>query len=140
MSLVPLFDTDPDPAANPWGENVHTVGLEPDRLLEDLEKAFNGDGRDHWTRNSDKMPNEILKHVPRTVMVLAKLDILYPHSVTFRDRLKKQGVEVESLEVDSIHQVKELYNTEQGRKVWEFCTKKYRELIALAQSASTPRD
>ena len=86
------------------------------------------------------MPKEILKLIPRTVMVLATLDILYLGGVSMKYRLRNERVEVESLEVNSIHQVKELHNTEDGRKVWEYARVKYCELIDVARNASTPKD
>ena len=50
IGLVPLIDTDPDLARNPWGDNESTVGLTSNRLLGDLRTIFEGeypDYRDH---------------------------------------------------------------------------------------------
>ena len=140
VAVVPLFDTNPDPRGNPWGLNADAPGLEPDRLMEELNNAFKRvqqDERNDWTINPDRMPKEILQHIPRTVMVLAYLDILYLNGISFKYGLRNQGVQVESLEVNSIHQVKELYNTEEGRRVWKYAKEKYCELIHLAQDAKT---
>ena len=138
--IVPLFNTAPNLQADPWGENSDTLGLTPYRLTKELDQAFKGNEREHWTRNPARMPNEILKLVPPTVIVRAKLDILYLDGVIFEMCLRRNNVKVDLLEVDSIHQVKELYNTEAGRKVWEFCKEKYLDIFVSGANTSSLKD
>lgn len=85
-------------------------------------------------------PTKFLRQMSRKFMVRVLLDILYLLEISFEDRLKVQEVGVKSLELKSIHQVKELYNTEEGRKVWDFCLESYPELTVLALNASISKD
>ena len=126
INLVPLVDTEPDLSDNPWGENEKTPGLRPNRLLDDLKTLFEGehpDFRKNWHFNPFKMPDEVVKELPRTIMVFGTLDILYKSQVKFKNRLQAQGVEVDCMEVDGLHQVKDMDQvTEAGRKVWQYVT------------------
>jgi acetyl esterase/lipase len=104
--LVQLINTDPDLADNPWGENEGTPGLTPNRLLGDLKIAFereDPDFRNHGPSNPWKMPEEVVRMLPRTIMVSAKLDILYKSQVEFKDCLQAQGVQVDWMKVDGLH-------------------------------------
>lgn len=136
IGLVPLVDTDPDLADDPWGDNEGTIGLTPDRLLGDLRTAFEGqhlDCRDHWHSNPCRMPDEVVRVLPRTVIVLATLDILHKSQVEFKDRLQAQGVEVDCLEVVGLHQVKDMDQViEAGRRVRKFIKEKSIEFVELA--------
>jgi hypothetical protein len=91
----------------PMGENESTLGLTPNRLLDDLKTTFEGkhpDCRNHWHNNPCKMPDEVVRKLPSTIMVFATLDILYKSQVTFKDRLQAQDMKVGWMEVDGLHQ------------------------------------
>lgn len=124
ITLVPLTDTDPDLTDKPWGENQNSLGLTPDRLLGDLKTTFeekHPDSRDHWHSNPCKMSDEAIRLLPSTIMVVAKLDILYRSQTKFKNRLQAQGVEVDWLEVDGLHYVKDMDKvTEAGRAVRQY--------------------
>lgn len=80
ISLVADTDTDPGLVGNSWGDTQHTLRLTPDRLLSDLKTAFKDD--DAWFCDSRhgnpyEMPGGVMRTLPRTIMVFAKLDILY---------------------------------------------------------------
>ena len=116
--------THPDLANNPWGENESILGLTPDRLLADLKTAFEGEQpgcRDHWHNNPDRMLDEVVAVLPKTTMVLARLDTLYKSQIQFGRRLRDQGLEVDWLEVDGLHYVKDMDKvTEAGRAVRQY--------------------
>lgn len=61
--------------------------------------------------------------LPRTIMVSAGPDILYKSQVEFKNRLQAQGVQVYWKEVDGLHQVKDMCQTEAGREVGQYVTK-----------------
>jgi len=138
IGIVPLIVTNPDLADDPWGENDNTLGLTPDRLMGDLQTAFQGqepDCRDHWHHNPSQLPDDIIKELPKTTMVFAKLDILYKTQVEFGRRLKDQGVEVDWLEVDGLHYVKDMDKvTEAGRAVRQYIK---RVSLEYAEAAKT---
>ncbi len=137
IGLVPLIDTDPDLAKDPWGDNESTVGLTPDRLLGDLRTVFEAEYpgcRDHWHSNPSKMPDEVIRMLPRTFMVSAKLDILYQSQVELSNRLQAQRVEVDCPEVVGLHQVKDMDQvTEAGRRVRRYIKEKSIEFVELAK-------
>lgn len=136
IAVVPLIDTDPNLAAGPWGKNENTIGLTPRRLLADLDAAFRDKDpgfRVHWHNNPRKMPDEVMKKLPTVVMVLAKLDILYPSQVKFKARLEDQGVNLSWIEVDGLHQVKDMDRvTAAGRKVRQYILEASREFMKRA--------
>jgi acetyl esterase/lipase len=138
--LVPLIDTDPDLADNPWGENEGTLGLTPAPLLGDIKTIFEGEHpnfRDHWHSNPCKMPDEAVIMLPKTIMVSARLDILYKSQVRFKDRLQAQGVEVGWMEVDGLHQVKDMDQvTKAGRAVRQYVTEKSIEFVKQAKCSA----
>lgn len=121
VALVPVTNTNPDLANDPWGENKNTVGLTPDRLLRDLSAAFQNespDFRNHWHSNPCKIPDELMKLLPKMAIVAAKLDILYLSQSEFMGRLKTQNVDVSWIEVDGLHQAKDMDRvTAAGREV-----------------------
>jgi len=140
IGLVPLLDTAPDLADNPWGDNESTIGLTPDRLLGDLRTVFEGkypDCRDHWHSNPRKMPDEVLRVLPRTIMVSATLDILHKSQVLFSNRLRAQGVEVDRMEADGLHQVKDMNQvTEAGCAVRRYVKQKSIEFAKHAKCSA----
>jgi acetyl esterase/lipase len=140
VGLVPLLDTAPDLADNPWGDNDNTIGLTPDRLLGDLRTVFEGkypDCRDHWHSNPSKMPDEVLRVLPRTVMVSATLDILHKSQVLFSNRLRDQEVEVDWMEADGIHQMKDMSQvTVAGGAVRRYVMQKSIEFAKHAKSSA----
>ncbi|KAK5074437.1 hypothetical protein LTR70_010238 [Exophiala xenobiotica] len=142
IALVPLIDTNPDLAASPWGENENTIGLTPRRLLEDLDAAFRDEDpefRLHWHSNPRKMPDYVMNQLPTVIMVLAKLDILYPSQVEFKTRLEDQGVNLSWIEVDGLHQVKDMDRvTAAGREVRQYILRASREFMKRA-ACSTDR-
>ncbi|KAF2789424.1 alpha/beta-hydrolase [Melanomma pulvis-pyrius CBS 109.77] len=121
IGIVPLIATDPVLANDPWGENESTLGLTPDRLLAQLKTTFDGEQpgcRDHWHSNPDRMPDQVVIALPKTTMILAKLDILYKSQEQFVRRLLGQGVEVDWIEVAGLHYVKDMDTvTDAGRAV-----------------------
>ena len=138
IALVPLIQTDPDLADNPWGENESTLGLTPDRLLSDLKTTFDGkypDCRDHWHSNPYKMSDEVVRMLPSpTIMVFAALDILYESDVEFKNRLQANGVKVSWMKANGLHQVKDMDQvTEAGRKVRQYATQKSIEFVERAK-------
>ncbi|KAK5083833.1 hypothetical protein LTR05_006339 [Lithohypha guttulata] len=135
IALVPLIDTDPNLAGDPWGDNENTVGLRPTRLLSDLNAAFNDDPRfrDHWHGNPYKMPDDVVSMLPRTIILSAKLDILYRSQSKFKERLRTRGVKVSGIEVDGLHQVKDMDQvTAAGRKARQYILRVSREFIKQA--------
>ena len=149
ITLVPLTNTDPHLADDPWGENETTIGLTPDQLLGELRLAFEGehpDYRDHWHSNPWKMPDEVVRMLPTVIMVSAKLDILYQSQVAFKNRLQAQGVKVDWRAFDGLHQVKDIDQvTEAGCAVRQHVTQKSIELARHAKcsgegsAGATPR-
>ena len=143
IALVPLINTDLDLADNSWGENESTLGLTPDRLLGDLKTTFEGrhpDYRNHWHSNPYKMPDEIIRMLPKTIMVFATLDILYKSQVEFKNRLQAQGVEVDWIEVDGLHYVKDMDQvTKAGRAVRQYITQKSTEFMKHAKCSTDGR-
>ena len=135
IMLVLLFDTDPSRTNDPWGDNAGTVGLTQEQLLRDLSIAFEGnhpDSREHWHSNPWKMPGEVMRLLPHSRMVIAKLDILYSSQVTFKIRLQAEGVRLHAIEVDGLHQVKDMdQGTEAGRQVREYGRQVSSEFIEL---------
>ena len=119
--LVPLINTDPSRTSDPWGENAGTIGLTEEQLLRDLSTVFEGehaDSREHWHSNPCKMPGEIKKLLPYSHMALAKLDILYPSQLAFKDSLQAEGVKLDAIEVDGLHQVKDMdRETKAGQQI-----------------------
>ncbi|KAK5074561.1 hypothetical protein LTR70_010157 [Exophiala xenobiotica] len=114
IALVPLIDTDPNLADDPWGDNENTVGLTSNRLLSDLEAAFNDDPRfrDHWHGNPYKMPDDVSE---------------------FKERLRTRGVKVGGIEVDGLHQVKDMDQvTAAGRKARQYILRVSREFMKQA--------
>lgn len=70
-------------------------------------------------------------------MVLATLDILYKSQVEFKDRLQAQGVEVGWMEVDGLHQVKDMDKvTEAGRAVREYIKQQSIEFAKQAKCST----
>jgi acetyl esterase/lipase len=140
ITLVPLINTKPDLSNNPWGENESTLRLMPNRLLGDLKTVFEGkhpDCRDHWHSNPSKMPDEVIRLLPRTIMVFATLDILYKSGVKLKDRLQAQGVEVDWMEANGLHQVKDIGQfTEAGHAVMQDITQKSIELVKHARCSA----
>ena len=134
--MVPLLDTAPDLAENPWGDNDSTIGLTPDRLLGDLRTVFEGkypDCREDWHSNPCEMPDDVLRVLRRTVMVFATLDILHKSQVLFSNRLRDQGVEVDRMEADGLHQVKDMSQvTEAGCAVRHYIVQKTIEFANVA--------
>lgn len=141
IAVVPVVQTHLD-HDKPWGENECTPGLTPERLLNDLEMAFNGveaSFRDHWHSDPWKMPDEVLRKLPRIIMVSAKFDILHDSQVEFRNRIDALGMKVEWKAADGLHQVKDMYQTQAGREVTEYVTQKTIEMVTRAQSPSLDR-
>lgn len=140
IGLVSLLDTNPDLADNPWGDNESTIGFTLDRLLGDLRTVFEGkypDCRDHWHSNPRKMPDEVLRVLPRTIMVSATLDILHKSQVLLSNRLRAQGVEVDWMEADGLHQVKDMDQfTKAGRAVRHYVTQKSVEFVKHAKCSA----
>lgn len=138
IALVPLIDTDPNFADNPWGENENTIGLTSDKLQRALDAAFRDEDpqfRDHWHNNPRKMPNDMIRKLPKMIMVSATLDILFPSQSDFKTRLQAQGVQLSSLEVDGLHQVKDLDRvTVAGREVRKYILQASRDFMKLAAS------
>ena len=138
--MVPLVDTDPDLADSPWGDNEGTVGLTPNRLLGDLGTVFEGIDpllRNHWHSNPRKIPEEVVRELPRTVMALGKLDILYKSQVKFANLLRTQGVELDCMEVAGLHQVKDMDQvTAAGCSVREYVTQKSIEFVKRAKCSA----
>ena len=122
--LVPLVNTDPSRTSDPWGENAGTIGLTQEQLLRDLSTAFESkhpDSREHWHSNPCKMPSEVMRLLPHSHIVIAKLDILYLSQVAFKNRLQAEGVKLHAIEVDGLHQVKDMdQETEAGRQVRDY--------------------
>jgi len=111
IGLVPLLNTASDLADNSWGDNESTIGLTPDHLLGDLRTVFKEkypDCRNHWHSNPRKMPDEVLRVLPRTIMVSATLDILHKLQVLFSNHLQAQGVKVNRMKADGLHQMKDM--------------------------------
>ncbi|KAK5069426.1 hypothetical protein LTR51_008676 [Lithohypha guttulata] len=136
IALVPLIDTNPNLTDDPWGDNENTTGLTPDRLLSDLNAAFQNDDprvRDHWHSNLRYMPNEVMRSLPRIFMVLAKLDILYRSQLEFKTRLQDQHADLSCIEVNGLHQVKDLdCVTETAREVRRYIWQASKEFMVSA--------
>lgn len=136
IALVPLIDTNPNLADDPWGDNENTIGLTPDRLLSDLNAAFKDDDprvRDHWHSNPRQMPDEVMRSLPRVIMVLAKLDILYRSQWEFKTRLQAQHADLSYIKVNGLHQVKDLdCVTEAGREVRRYIRQVSKEFMVSA--------
>ena len=132
--MVPVVNTDPDLADNPWGENKNTIRLTPDQLLGDLGQAFDGGPGDHWHSNPWKMPDEVIRMLPQIVMVSARLDILYRSQVAYKNRLQAQDVQIDWTEFDGLHQMKDMDQvTDAGRAVRQYVTQKSIELARRAK-------
>ena len=109
IGIVPLVNTKQNLDMNPCGENEDTVGLTPKRLLDDLWDMSRNDRPaflEHWHSNPCKMLDADMKLLPRTVLVFAKLNILYPSQTELEGRLRGAGVDLECLKVYGVHQVK----------------------------------
>lgn len=123
IAIVPLLDTCPNLADKPWGDNEYTVGLTPAQLLADLAIAFSGMGpavRKMWHFNPSEISDEDLTRLPKVVMVISELDILFKSQLKFVQRLIAQGVDVNYLRVAGLHQVKDMDCTEACRAVREY--------------------
>jgi len=81
IALVPLVDTNPDLASNPWGNNENSPGLTSHRLLDDLKAAFEGENpgwRDHWHSNPDSLPFPSYGYQPEILLFYPKVRVKTP--------------------------------------------------------------
>ena len=142
--MVPLVTTFPDFKGDPWGGNGNTLGLTPDQLLNDLRAVFEGefpDCRDDWHSDPHKMPDKVMRLLPQSVMVFAKLDILYDSQITFTRRLLAQAVHVDWIEVPGLHQVKDMDRvTEAGRTVRQYIRQKSSEFVRSVRRSAILQD
>lgn len=75
--------------------------------------------------------------LPSTIMVFAKLDILYKWQVEFKNRLEALGVVVSWKEVDGLHQVKDMDQvTEAGREVRRYISQKSIQFVEYANRSA----
>ena len=83
------------------------------------------------------MPDEAVIILPKTIIVSARLDILYKSQVRFKDRLQAQGVEVGWMEINRLHQVKDMDQViKAGRTVRQYVTEKSIEFIKQAKCSA----
>ena len=139
--MQPLVTTDFDLTDSPWGENEETVGLTPSRLLSELETAFkekDSDCRSHWSGDAGKMPEEVLRLLPPTLVTLATFDILRKSGLRFVNDLRASNVDVVCKEFEGLHQVKDMDRvTEAGRALRQYVCG---WLVEMAQRCKgTPR-
>jgi len=129
--VVPLFDTDPGSKQDPWGKNGNVPGLDTAYLLSSLDETYKGVSRDEWENNPSKMPYSVRKTLPPMFIVTAIFDPLYPSGKEFADyqtELVKDAVWY--MEVDSIHQAKDLHNyTAEGDKLRTSLVECYRSFL-----------
>ena len=87
----------------------------------DLEVAFQNEDfnvRDNWHSNPRKIPDDVIRILPRMVIVAADLDILFPSQLALKTRLEAQSVSLSWIVVNGLHQVKDLDQvTEAGCEV-----------------------
>ena len=104
-----------------------------DRLLSNLKAAFKDDDpqiRDHWHSNPIKIPDDIVRMLPRTTMVSAKLDIRCPSQSKFKERFQTRGVRVSGIKVGGLHQVKDMDQvTAAGREVRLYVLQELRDFM-----------
>ena len=120
------------------GENKHTLELTSATLLNDLHAALkneNEESRDSWHGDPVKVPAEVIKLLPPSVMVYAELDCLFESQMKHKDHLLAQGADLNWCTIDGLHMVKNMVlKTETGRLVREFVRLKSLEFIERFRS------
>ena len=116
IGAVPLVDTAPDLLNDPWGNNSDAPGLTTTIFLDLLGKVFPPEILDHWHFNPSIIPKEKVEHLPDLHLVLGRHDILFKAQRAWIDRLESYGKQVDYVEVNGLHKVKDLDRiTEAGR-------------------------
>ena len=138
FTQVWLATTNPHTLSSSFGGNKHTLGLKSATLLNDLHAALENEDeefRDSWHSDPFKMPAEVMKLLPPSVMVYAELDCLFESQMKHKDRLLAQGVDLSWCTVDGLHMVKDMdLETDAGRRVREFVRLKSLEFIERFRS------
>ena len=92
---MPFVTTVPDLKEDRWGSNGNTWTLTNDRLRKELSAVFEGefpDCRHDWHSDPNEMPDQVMRLLPPSVMVLAEFDVLYDSQINFINRLLAQAV------------------------------------------------
>ena len=128
--VVPLVDTCPDLAVDPWGQNPISFGLTTNRLLNELDERFgglSGDRRNDWHYNPSKIPGKTIRKMGRITMIVSTFDVLLESQMRFRDQVKSSGPEVEWYQYDGLHMVNNMdQKTQAGRDVRHFLKYRFR--------------
>jgi len=98
LLVVPVTDNTASTAPGGlWAANQHTPWLGPDRMM-----WFRRNYLPHeadwtkWDASPIFAPHELLEKVPRAWIAVAELDILMEEGVRYGERMRAEGVEVET--------------------------------------------
>jgi acetyl esterase/lipase len=105
--IVPVCDNTATLESDTWSQRPHAPLLIAE-LMAFYRDLYLGPQHsptrpgEHWTASPVRAPQDLLRGCPKTIMILAREDLLYPEAIQFAKKLRKEGVDVDVETYDGV--------------------------------------